>query len=67
MKRRKVREVIRLIEADGWYLVSQAGSHRQYKHPTKRGRVTIAGAPSDTLNPKTLRSIGIQAQIPLED
>jgi predicted RNA binding protein YcfA (HicA-like mRNA interferase family) len=39
----KVREIIKLIEADGWYLVTTTGSHRQYKHPLKRGRVTIAG------------------------
>ena len=37
------REMIRLVEADGWYLVGQRGSHRQYKHPEKKGRVTIAG------------------------
>jgi predicted RNA binding protein YcfA (HicA-like mRNA interferase family) len=34
----------KLIEADGWYQVSQRGSHRQYKHPTKKGRVTIPGS-----------------------
>ncbi|MEQ9229505.1 MAG: type II toxin-antitoxin system HicA family toxin [Cyclobacteriaceae bacterium] len=37
----KVKEIIKLIEADGWFLVAQKGSHRQYKHPTKMGRVTI--------------------------
>lgn len=37
----KVRDVIKLIEADGWYLVVKKGSHRQYKHPKKPGRVTI--------------------------
>ncbi len=42
----KVHEVIKMIEADGWYLVATKGSHRQYKHPTKRGRVTIAGHPN---------------------
>jgi predicted RNA binding protein YcfA (HicA-like mRNA interferase family) len=47
----KVREAIRLIEDDGWYLVATRGSHRQYKHPTKPGRVTIAGKPSDDLAP----------------
>jgi len=41
-----VREVIRLIEADGWSLVATRGSHRQYRHPEKPGRVTIAGKPS---------------------
>ncbi|HEX2380736.1 MAG TPA: type II toxin-antitoxin system HicA family toxin [Methyloceanibacter sp.] len=53
----KVREVIRLIEADGWYLVATRGSHRQYRHPAKPGRVTIAGKPSDDLAPGTLNSV----------
>jgi predicted RNA binding protein YcfA (HicA-like mRNA interferase family) len=57
----KVREAIRLIEADGWYLVATRGSHRQYKHPTKSGRVTIAGKPSDDLAPGTRNSILKQA------
>ena len=39
----KVRDIIRMILDDGWYLVATRGSHRQYKHPTKKGRVTIAG------------------------
>jgi predicted RNA binding protein YcfA (HicA-like mRNA interferase family) len=39
----KYREIVRLIEADGWRLSVQRGSHRQYEHPTKRGKVTIAG------------------------
>ncbi|NOX62913.1 MAG: type II toxin-antitoxin system HicA family toxin [Chloroflexi bacterium] len=59
----KVREVIRLIERDGWYLHRTRGSHRQYKHPRKRGTVTIAGKPGDTLHPKTLKSILRQAQL----
>jgi predicted RNA binding protein YcfA (HicA-like mRNA interferase family) len=42
----KVRDAIRIIERDGWSLVNQEGSHRQYKHPAKKGRVTIAGHPS---------------------
>jgi predicted RNA binding protein YcfA (HicA-like mRNA interferase family) len=57
----KVREAIRLIEADGWFLVATRGSHRQYKHSTKSGRVTIAGKPSDDLAPGTLSSILKQA------
>ena len=57
----KVREVIRKLEDDGWYLVATRGSHRQYKHPTKLGRVTIAGHPSDDLAPGTLNSIRKQA------
>jgi predicted RNA binding protein YcfA (HicA-like mRNA interferase family) len=57
----KVRDVIRLIEDDGWVRVQMRGDHRQYKHPTKRGRVTIAGHPSDDVHPKTLNSILTQA------
>ncbi|MDW8213736.1 MAG: type II toxin-antitoxin system HicA family toxin [Roseiflexaceae bacterium] len=60
----KVRDVIRLIEEDGWYLVATKGSHRQYKHPVKPGRVTIAGHPNDDLAPGTLNSILKQAQLP---
>ncbi len=59
----KVKEVIKLIEEDGWYLKETRGSHRQYKHSTKKGRVTLAGKPSDDLHPKTLKSIFKQAQI----
>ncbi|WP_394357012.1 type II toxin-antitoxin system HicA family toxin [Candidatus Methanocrinis natronophilus] len=55
--RLKVRDVIRLIEADGWSLVTSRGSHRQFKHPYKKGRVTIAGKPDLDLHPKTLKSI----------
>jgi predicted RNA binding protein YcfA (HicA-like mRNA interferase family) len=57
----KVREVLRLIEADGWTLVATRGSHRQYKHKAKPGRVTVAGKPSDDLAPGTLNSILKQA------
>lgn len=60
----KIREVIKLIEDDGWYLITTKGSHRQYKHPTKQGRVTIAGHPNDDLAPGTLNSVFKQAQIP---
>lgn len=56
-----IREVIKLIEADGWYLARQRGSHRQYKHPTKPGLVTVAGRPPKDLTPKTLKSIFRQA------
>jgi predicted RNA binding protein YcfA (HicA-like mRNA interferase family) len=59
----KVREAIRLIEEDGWFLVATRGSHRQYKHPTKLGRVTIAGKPSDDLAPGTMNSILKQARL----
>jgi predicted RNA binding protein YcfA (HicA-like mRNA interferase family)/predicted RNase H-like HicB family nuclease len=53
----KVREIIKLIEDDGWYLVRTRGSHRQYKHATKSGLVTIAGSSQDDLAPGTLNSI----------
>ena len=46
---------------DGWVQVAQKGSHRQYKHPTKKGRVTIAGKPNQDVHPKTLNSIMKQA------
>jgi predicted RNA binding protein YcfA (HicA-like mRNA interferase family) len=57
----KVSEVIRLVEADGWQLVATRGSHRQYKHPQKTGKVTIAGKPSVDVPPGTLNSILKQA------
>jgi predicted RNA binding protein YcfA (HicA-like mRNA interferase family) len=57
----KVREVIRLIEADGWYLSVTEGSHRQFKHAKKRGRVTVPGKPGDELAPGTLASIWRQS------
>ena len=59
----KVCEIIILLKADGWYLVATKGSHQQYKHPVKAGRVTIAGHPSDELASGTLNSILKQAQI----
>jgi predicted RNA binding protein YcfA (HicA-like mRNA interferase family) len=57
----KAREAIQLIVADGWYVVATKGSHRQFKHPAKPGRVTIAGKSSDDLAPGTLNSILKQA------
>lgn len=59
----KVRDVIKLIEADGWYFLRQRGSHRQYRHATKPGKVTIAGKPSEEMAPGTLGSIFRQAGI----
>ena len=41
MKRYKVREVIKMLEADDWYLATTKGDHRQFKHPVKKGRVTV--------------------------
>jgi predicted RNA binding protein YcfA (HicA-like mRNA interferase family) len=57
----KVREILALLRRDGWFVVVIVGSHRQLKHPQKRGRVTVAGHPADELHPKTLKSILIQA------
>jgi len=57
----KVRDAIKLIEDDGWFLVRTRGSHRQYKHARKPGLVTIAGKPSDELAPGTKNSILQQA------
>ncbi len=59
--RLKIREVIRLLEADGWHLVATKGSHRQYKHQSKAGRVTVSGKYSDEVAPGTLNSILKQA------
>ncbi len=59
----KIRDIIKQIENDGWYLATTRGSHRQYKHPVKPGRVTIAGHAGDELAPGTLNSILKQAQI----
>lgn len=56
-----VREIIQRVEADGWYEVSTVGSHRQYKHSTKKGRVTIAGRPNKDLDPFLVNSILRQA------
>ncbi|MHB8478251.1 MAG: type II toxin-antitoxin system HicA family toxin [Steroidobacteraceae bacterium] len=53
----KVSDVLRLLHDDGWYLHATRGSHRQFKHPTKPGRVTVAGKPSDDLASGTLNSI----------
>jgi predicted RNA binding protein YcfA (HicA-like mRNA interferase family) len=58
-----VREVLRILRRDGWFIDRQAGSHRQLNHPTKRGTVTVAGKPSKTLHPKIVTSIMKQAQI----
>lgn len=62
----KVAEIIKVIEANGWYLVATRGSHRQYKHPTKPGRVTVPGKPSRDLSPGLERSILKQAGLTRE-
>jgi predicted RNA binding protein YcfA (HicA-like mRNA interferase family) len=59
----KVREVIKLLQEDGWFLVKTRGSHRQYKHPEKPGRVTVAGNPKHEIARGTLNSILKQAKL----
>lgn len=57
----KVKEVLKLLEQDGWSQVRQRGSHRQFKHPTKRGTVTVSGKPNVDVPPGTLNSVLKQA------
>lgn len=64
MKKYKVKEVIDLLLADGWIELptrKTSGDHRQFKHPTKKGKVTIRGKKSDVLNQFLLNSIWHQA------
>ena len=58
----KVKEAIKFVEGEGWRLVGTKGSHRQFKHSERAGRVTIAGKPSDTLPPGTWSNIRKQAK-----
>jgi predicted RNA binding protein YcfA (HicA-like mRNA interferase family) len=57
----KVGDVLLILRNDGWFLVATRGSHRQFKHPSKPGRVTVSGKPSDDLAAGTLNSILKQA------
>ena len=59
----KVRDVLRLLKEDGWAIVTTRGSHRQFKHLTKPGRVTVAGHEGDDVAPGTLNSILKQADL----
>lgn len=61
----KVRDLIRLIEDDGWYWVRTRGSPHQYKHPTKQGLVTVPGNPGKELAAGTLNNILKQAGLKL--
>lgn len=54
------REVIKMLEADGWFLVAVRGSHHQYKHPEKTGKVTVKH-PCKAIPPATLKSIEKQS------
>ncbi len=62
----KVSEVIKLLQKDGWYLVKSRGGHRQFKHPFKKGRVTVPGALSDDMPIGTLLSVSKQAEMRLK-
>jgi len=57
----KVRDLIKLLEKEGWNLERTRGSHRQFKHSDKVGTVTVAGKPSIDIPPGTLNAILKQA------
>lgn len=57
----KIRDILNELQRDGWIQVTSRGSHRQFKHPTKPGRVTVAGKPGDDVPTGTLNSILKQA------
>lgn len=57
----KVRDLVKQLEAEGWYLARTRGSHRQFKHPSRPGTVTVAGKPSVDVPPGTLNAILKQA------
>jgi predicted RNA binding protein YcfA (HicA-like mRNA interferase family) len=61
MKKLKVSEVLKMLGDDGWYLSDQKGSHRQFKHLSKKGKVTVNGKPSETLEQFILNNIFKQA------
>ena len=61
------KEILKVLEEDGWFLLRQKGSHRQYKHPVKKGLVTIAHhGLTEIIGPKMLKSILKQSQIELK-
>jgi len=57
IEKMKVKELLKLLEGDGWYLVRTRGSHKQYKHPNKSGTITVAGKPSVEVPKGTLNAI----------
>ncbi|MBK1654091.1 type II toxin-antitoxin system HicA family toxin [Allochromatium vinosum] len=57
----KISEILERLKEDGWYLAATRGSHRQFKHPDKPGRVTVPGKPNDDVAPGTKSSIFKQA------
>jgi len=62
----KIRDVLKRLKADGWYVIRTKGSHRILKHDQKSGIVVVAGHPSSELAPGTLKSISRQAGVELE-
>jgi predicted RNA binding protein YcfA (HicA-like mRNA interferase family) len=67
MRNVKFREVIRVLEDDGWRLIAQRGSHRQYEHPRKQGKVTVAGKPNADVPKGTAANILRQAGVRRSD
>lgn len=61
MKRYKVKEILRMLKEDGWEVITQRGSHRQLKHKTKKGKVTINKKPNEVLSQEVLNNIFKQA------
>ena len=59
----KIRDVVQMLEDDGWFQVRMRGSHRQFKHPRQRGLVTVPGKPGDDLATGTLNGVLKQARI----
>ena len=57
MKKYKVSEVLDMLKKDGWFICSYEGSHRQFKHPTKKGKVTVNGKPAEVLSQFILNNI----------
>jgi predicted RNA binding protein YcfA (HicA-like mRNA interferase family) len=57
----KVKDIIKRLQQEGWKQVRMRGSHRQFKHPLKKGRVTVSGKPSDNVAPGTTNSFFKQA------
>ncbi|MEA4976159.1 MAG: type II toxin-antitoxin system HicA family toxin [Paludibacter sp.] len=62
MEKLKTKTVIKMLQDDGWYLDRQKGSHRQFKHPTKKGTVTVNGKPNEVMSQFLLSSIFKQAE-----
>ena len=63
----KVRDILKMLRRDGWHLERQVGSHRHFRHPRKKGTVTVNGHDSDTLPHWLVGSILNQAGLKRED